>query len=414
MSLTPLRKNRDFMLLETGQLLSTAGTNMTAIAFPLLVLSETHSPAKAGLVQAARFVPMVLFSLPAGVAADQRNRRRLMIGSDAVSALAIGTLVAAIAIDHVSFLLMLAVAFVDACASVFFSAAKSGAFRAVVPRQQLPNAASVEMGRASTVRLAAPPIGGALFGIARILPFVADLASYSFSTLSVLLMRTPFQEKRERDTSPLRSQLAEGFRFLWNVPLLRVSAIMIGVSNFGVVACQFALIVLARREGLSSAAIGGLVALTGLTTLAGSIASPLLRRVLSLPHILLSEFWAVYGVVAFLIWPNVYVLAAALAVQAFCFPNTDAAINAYRYAMTPDRLVARVVTVATTIVVAVMPLGPLVAGLLLDNVSERLTIFVLTAGTMIAAVVGTLSRAVRDLPPLEDVVTPSASPAEAG
>ena len=148
--------------------------------------------------------------------------------------------------------------------------------------------------------------------------------------------------------------------------------------------------------------------------LAGSIASPLLRRVLSLPHILLSEFWAVYGVVAFLIWPNVYVLAAALAVQAFCFPNTDAAINAYRYAMTPDRLVARVVTVATTIVVAVMPLGPLVAGLLLDNVSERLTIFVLTAGTMIAAVVGTLSRAVRDLPRLEDVVTPSASPAEAG
>jgi MFS family permease len=101
------------------------------------------------------------------------------------------------------------------------------------------------------------------------------------------------------------------------------------------------------------------------------------------------------------------VLAAALAVQAFCFPNTDAAINAYRYAMTPDRLVARVVTAATTIVVAVMPLGPLVAGILLDNVSERLTILLLTIGTMIAAVVGTLSHAVRNLPPLHDVVMPS-------
>lgn len=416
MSLTPLRKNRDFMLLETGQLLSTAGTNISAIAFPLLVLTETHSPARAGIVSAARFAPMVLLSPFAGAAADQRNRRWLMIGADVVSALAIGTLVASIALGHVAFLLILAVAFVDACAFVYFYAAKSGAFRSVVPKAQLPAAASVEMGRASTVRLAAPPIGGALFGIARILPFAADFASYFFSTASILLMRTPFQEERPRDTSPLRRQLAEGFDFLWNVPVLRISAVMIGVSNFAVTACQFALIVLAKRQGLSGAAIGGLVALTGFTTLAGALASPLLRRLFSLPHILLSEFWAVYGVIAFFIWPNVYVLAAALAVQAFCFPNTDAAINAYRYAMTPDRLVARVVTVATTIVAAVMPLGPLAAGFLLDNVSAELTIFLVTIGTMIAAVVGTSSRAVRELPSLDDVVTPSpaASPVEAG
>src|SRR5262245_41711816 len=106
MTLTPLRKNRDFMLLEAGQLLSTAGTNISGIAFPLLVLAETHSPARAGLVQAARFAPLVLVSPFAGAAADQRNRRRLMIGSDVVSALAIGTLVTALAIGHVAFLVI--------------------------------------------------------------------------------------------------------------------------------------------------------------------------------------------------------------------------------------------------------------------------------------------------------------------
>jgi hypothetical protein len=400
MSAPPLRKNRDFMLLQTGQLLSTAGTNMSVIAFPLLVLAVTNSPAKAGVVQFARFAPLLLFSLIAGLAADQRERRRLMIGADVVSAFAIGVLVAAIAIGHVAFLLILTVAFVDASASCFFQAAKSGAFRAVVPTEQLPAAASVEMGRASTVRLAAPPVGGALFGVARIVPFAADLVSYAFSTLSILLMRTPFQEERDRDTSPLRAQLAEGFRFLWNEPLLRVSAILIGISNFAVMACQFAVIVLAKRQGLSSAAIGGLVALTGATTLLGSLTSPLARRFVPMRHLLMSEFWAVYLVIAFFIWPNVYVLAGALAAQAFCFPNTDAAINAYRYAMTPDRLISRVLMVATTFVVAVMPLGPLAAGFLLDNVSARFTILCLTAGTMIAAVVGTLSPAVRRLPSL--------------
>ena len=129
----PLRRNRDFMLLQTGQLLSTAGTSISAIAFPLLVLSETGSPAKAGLVSAARFLPMLLVSPFAGVTADQRDRKRMMIGADIVSALVIGTLVAAIALDSVPFLLILSVAFVDACASMFFHAAKSGAFRAVVP-----------------------------------------------------------------------------------------------------------------------------------------------------------------------------------------------------------------------------------------------------------------------------------------
>ena len=397
---TPLRKNRDFMLLQAGQLLSTAGTSMSTIAFPLLVLSETGSPAKAGLVSAARFLPMLLVSPFAGVTADQRDRKRMMIGADVVSAAAIGMLVAAIAVDTVPFSLIFGVAFVDACASMFFHAAKSGAFRAVVPPMQLPAAANVEMGRASTVRLAGPPIGGALYGVARILPFVADVVSYAFSTVSIVLMRTPFQEERERDPAPTRAQLQEGFRFVWSEPLLRISAVMIGISNFAIVACQFALIVIATRQGLSGAAIGGLVALTGAATLAGSLASPFLRSILSTPQILLSEFWAVYGVIAFVIWPNVYVLAAALAVQAFCFPNTDSAITAYRYSITPDRLISRVLTVSTMIVVAVMPLGPLAAGFLLDHVSAPLAIFVLTVGTMIAAVVGTLSPAVRALPPL--------------
>lgn len=410
----PLRRNRDFVLLQAGQLLSTAGTSMSGIAFPLLVLAVTHSPAKAGLVQAARFAPLVLISLPAGVAADRYDRRRLMIAADVVSAACIGALVLGIALDRITFWQIFAVAFVDACASVVFHAGKSGAFRSVVPRHQLPDAASVEMARASTVRLTAPPVGGVLFGFGRALPFAADVVSYAFSTLSILLMRTPFQEARERDASSLRAQLIEGVRFLWNVPFLRVSALMVTSSNFSFTAGQFAVIVLAKRQGLSSAAVGGLVALTGATTLAGSFASPFLRRMLSLRRILLSEFWAAYFVIAFLIWPNVYVLAGALAAQAFCFPNTDSAVIGYRNALTPDRLISRVTTAATNLVVLAMPLGPLVAGFLLDSVSARVAIAALTASSWLTAVTGTLSRSIRDLPSLSEVVTASASPAEAG
>jgi hypothetical protein len=409
MSDTPLRRNRDFVLLQAGQLLSTAGANISRIAFPLLVLAVTGSPAKAGIVQAAEFAPLVVVSLPAGMVADRFDRKRTMIAADVVSASAVGLLAVAILTHGLTFWHIVAVAFVDSMASVFFQAAQSGAFRSIVPRSQLAAAASVTQGRAATVRLAGPPLGGALFAVGRALPFLVDAVSYVFSTLSILLMRTPFQEERERETTPLRAQLVEGLRFLWNVPFLRTTALMIGVGNFAFSGAQLAVIVLAKREGLSGGAIGGFVALVGATTLLGSVASPLLRRVLSMRAILLSEFWAALGALSFLVWPSVYVLAAALAAQAFFFPNTDAAVISYRYALTPDRLIGRVVTASQNLSVLALPLGPLAAGFLLASVSPRATMAVFTGSALCVAVWGTFSPSIRSMPS-----TPEASPATAG
>lgn len=410
MSETPLRRNRDFMLLQAGQLLSTFGSNVSNIAYPLLVLAVTGSAAKAGYVGAAQFTPMLVFNLPAGIVADRVDRRRLMIAADVVSATAVGTLGVLVLTHNALFWTIALVAFVDSTSSVFFRAGQSGAFRAVVPLAQLPAAASVSQARAASVRLGAPPVGGALFGVGRSLPFLVDAVSYVFSTGSLLLMRTRFQEARERDETPLRAQLAEGLSFLSRVPFLRTSMLMIAASNFSTTGVQLAVIILAKRHGLSSASIGAFVALVGVTTLAGSLASPVLRRFLSLHTIVLSEFWAGLAFLPFFVWPSVYVLAFAFAAQAFCFPNTDSAIAAYWYALTPDRLVGRVMSVSNTLRVLAVPLGPVAAGLLLTHASPRATVAVFTGWTLAAALVGTFSSSIRSAPPLGEVTTPSASP----
>src|SRR5256885_15296312 len=81
--LTPLWRNRDFVLLQTGQLLSSAGTSLTTIAYPLLTLAVTHSAAKTGVVAFVRLAPLGLFSLVAGLAAGRRSRQALMVVLDA-------------------------------------------------------------------------------------------------------------------------------------------------------------------------------------------------------------------------------------------------------------------------------------------------------------------------------------------
>jgi MFS family permease len=196
----------------------------------------------------ARILPAALFGLVAGVAADRWNRKRLMIAADGVRVLAIGSLALTILLDELRFWQIQAVAFVEGTGSTFFRVASAGALRAVVRRRQLPSAAGAQEARLATVMLAGPPRGGALFGLGRAVPFVFDAASYVLSTLSLLLMRTPFQEVRATDATRLRSQVADGFRFLWNQPFLRTCAFLYGLTNFIGPAVLLVLVVVGTAE----------------------------------------------------------------------------------------------------------------------------------------------------------------------
>jgi MFS family permease len=402
-----LRRNRDFLLLQLGQLLSTAGTQSTVIAYPLLVLALTHSPTKAGIVSFARLLPQALFGLLAGVAADRWNRKWLMLAADSVRALAVGGLAVTILAGGVAWWQILLVAFVEGAGATFFSAAQAGALRAVVPARQLPAAVGVQEVRGSTVRLGGPPLGGALFGIHRALPFLADAVSYAFSFAALLLMRTPFQEPREAGHLRLRSAIREGFQFLWTQPFLRTTTFLYGLGNFLMPGVLLALVVVGRRQGLSGAEVGVLVAALGAATLGGSLASPLFRRALSVRTILLLELWTWLGTWVFVAWPSVYALLAVIVPFGIAAPVTDSVVVGYRVAMTPDRLLGRAESVRSTIALLIAPLGPLVAGLLLGVVSARAAIAVFAAFGLVLAVWGTLSPAIRAAPTLDELDDPN-------
>ena len=164
------------------------------------------------------------------------------------------------------------------------------------------------------------------------------------------------------------------------------------------------IIVAGQRQGLSSAGIGALLAGFGACTLLGALASPLFRRALSVRAILLLELWTGLGIVAFIVWPNVYVLTAAFMVQGITLPVTDSVVEGYRIAITPDRLLGRVETARSTISLLAAPLGPLVAGLLLTATSARATVAFIAAFTLALALWGTLSPSIRQAPSLADLV----------
>src|SRR5882672_8168118 len=87
-----LRANRDFRLLWFGSVVSVLGSRASAIAYPLLVLALTGSPADAGLAGFAATISYLLGQLPAGALVDRWNRKFIMIACDAGRALALASI----------------------------------------------------------------------------------------------------------------------------------------------------------------------------------------------------------------------------------------------------------------------------------------------------------------------------------
>ena len=106
---------------------------------------------------------------------------------------------------------------------------------------------------------------------------------------------------------------------------------------------------------------------------------------------------------SFVVWPNVYVLAASIVPTGLAIPSTDSVVHSASSGMTPDRLLGHVASVQTTIGLLIAPLGPLVAGLLLGATSDRATIAVFAAFGPVLAVWGTLSPSLRGAPSLEEI-----------
>ena len=170
----PLRRNRDFVLLQVGQALSTLGSESTAVAYPLLVLALTHSPLKAGIVGFCRLGPYAVVVLLAGLAVDRWDRKRLMLLSDGVRTLAMTSIVVALALGRLGYPQIVIAAALESTMFALFNIAELGTLASVVPKRQLPDAAAVEQARLSGIFLAGAPLGGFLFGVGRALPFLAD------------------------------------------------------------------------------------------------------------------------------------------------------------------------------------------------------------------------------------------------
>ena len=191
-----LWRNRDYMLLWSGQALSDIGGAVSELAFPLLVLTVTHSPAQAGFIAALRALPATLFSLFAGVLVDRWDRKRVMLVCDTGRALSLASIPIAFALGHLTVWQLYITAFLEGTLMIVFTLAKTAALSQVVTPVQLTTAVAQEEFVEGTTALFGPPLAGVLYTLGTMLPFITDAISYIISIVTMLLIGTPFQRER--------------------------------------------------------------------------------------------------------------------------------------------------------------------------------------------------------------------------
>ena len=392
------------MLLWSGQIVSNVGTQVSQLAFPLLILALTGSAAQAGFAGALRALPYVIFSLPAGALIDRWDRKRTMIICDAGRAISLASIPVAYALGGLTMLQIYLVSAIEGTLFVFFNIAEAACLPRVVPKEQLPAATAQNMATDGITSLIGPPLAGALYTAGKFLPFIADAFSYAVSVISLLFIKVKFQQERVSERRKLWVEIHQGLAWLWHHPLIRFMAILTGGWNLVTAGFTLIIIVLAQQQHASSFTIGLIFSIGGIGAVIGAVAATSIQKRFRFSQVIIGTNWfSALILPLYVIAPNPLVLGILSAASFFVVPIYNVVQFSYRSAIIPDELQGRVNSVFRLIAFGGQPLGLALTGVLIQKIGVIQTVFICAFGMATLALAATLNRHVRNAQPLNEV-----------
>jgi MFS family permease len=389
----PLRKNTPFQLLWTGAAFSILGLEIAALVFPLVVLMVTGSPGAAGAVAAAEMIAGLVLGLPAGELVDRFDRRRVLVAVEVVRACGVASVALAMAADALTLPHLLVVAVLLGSMRPFSATARMLLIRALVPTEQLTAALTREEARVSGASLVGPPLGGALFGLAALVPLVVTAASSLVASVCMALVRPPRQAgadaapPAEAGSTVLR-RIGAGLTVLWRTPVLRRTTLFTAAMNAASAPLVLVAVVHMTDQGTPSGLIG--VATAGLAVggLTGTLLIKPLNR-LAPGTLMLGQAGSMALLLCLLAMPwGPWGAGVALFLTMVGVPTMRVLVDIVLFRQVPDAQRGRVASAAMTMWGAGSALTTLVTGLLLDVAPVRVVLLCLAVAIAAVFVAG--------------------------
>src|SRR3954469_19330899 len=396
----PALVTRSLTGLLAADAVSTAGTEMTAVALPWFVLVSTGSPGKMGLALAAEDAGVTVLGLFGARVAGAWGPRRLMLAADLARAALIGVIPLLFWLGWLSFPVILTVAFTVGGFFPAYSSSQRILMARLVEDDELRlTRVSGLMGAVNeTASFAGPALGGilvALLGPERVL--VVDALSYLAAFLLVAVLVRPGGVVPDGSGA---GGLFRGLRHIAGRTALRRQVVGVAAINVGFTALVATLPVLALHSG-GPAVAGWLLASYGLGSVVGGLLSTRARGTGARTSIvavcvLAPATWALPAPLP--LWAVAVIVATTGVCAGVFFPRFFSALTT----QTPAALRAHVMTSVTIAISVPAPLGFLGAGLLAQRTGSTSASFALVAvTTTLGATIVVVALASRTLPGLE-------------
>ena len=357
---------RRFLL---GSMIATVGGFMQQTAQGWLVLELTNSPALLGLAGAIAGLPTLFLAVVAGVLADRLDRRKLLVATNAASALFAFLLALLTTLGLVAYWHVLVLAFLAGLAMTIQMPASQAIVSTIVDRTSIGNAVALNSAQYNLTRIVAPALAG-LFIAAGVLELGFWVNAIALALVAVLIAGLPIPSPRTADRvqAALWRDLQDGVRFVGANRTLAVVVLLPAVPALLVLNYLTFIPVYARDILQTGAAgLGLLTGAIGVGALIGALSVATLRPAGGSGRLMLGGLTIVgVGLTVFALSRSLPISMAALALQGAFQVAYYSTTNTLIQVLVPARLRGRVLSLYVLTSIGLIPVANLVGGALAE------------------------------------------------
>lgn len=382
---------RNYRLYYIGQIISTSGTFMQSVAQAWLVMKLSRSGSALGIVTALQYIPILLFGMLGGLAADRFPKRTILFltqSAAGILAIVLGVLVAT---GQVRLWMVFILAFCLGWVNVFDNPTRQTFVIEMVGKKDLRNAVTLYSTLINLSRVIGPAIAGALIAFVGIAPcFIVNGLSYI--AVVVMLARMRPDELTPADPTPAsRGQLAEGLRYVRSTPLLRDTLLMMALIGTFTFEFQVSLPLLAHYTFDGDArSYAFLMGCLGAGAVIGGLA--LAGQKKNTPGALIAVcFLFGISVLAAACMPTLFLSGMALVFAGICMINCTSRANSLLQLGSSPQMRGRVMSLWSIAFLGTTTIGGPVVGWCAEYAGGRWGLIVGGVAALAAALLGTIS-----------------------
>ncbi|MGW5741044.1 MFS transporter [Amycolatopsis sp. NPDC003861] len=386
--------------LLTSSAASHLGDGIGKVALPLLATTLTRDPVLIAGLSATQFLPWLLFAAVAGALVDRIDRRRAMIVANSARAAAVGALAVLVATGGMTIWLVYLTALIIGTAETIADSAANALIPAVVGNRSL-DAANSKLQACEIVgqTFLGGPVGSLTFALFAAFPFILNSAGFAIAAAVLLGLAGTYRAKAETPVAPakLRTELADGLRWLRGHPLLLRLVVVAGLLSLVSELAQAQLVLYALEDlHLSDATFGFFAFVGGIGGLLGAGVAPrLVRATGRLPVVAGGIVCCGLGFGGMGLVRSPVAGAALFGLFAAAVVAVNVVLATARHTLVPGELLGRVLGVWRTVVWGAIPLGALLGGVLTEQLGSAARTFAVSGVAMLviaAFAVGALRR----------------------